>query len=57
MKRVTVFATLTVALLLPACAPKPGTSARSEEHKPVPVTVAEAKSVSLRRTVSVTGTL
>jgi len=45
------------ALLIPACAPKPETSGKSEEAKPVPVTVADAKPATLRRTVPVVGTL
>ena len=40
-----------------ACAPKAGTSAKSDEPKQVPVTVADAKTIALRRTVPVTGTL
>ncbi|AMV29743.1 Multidrug resistance protein MdtE precursor [Gemmata sp. SH-PL17] len=44
-------------LALPACAPKPGTSTADAEVKTVPVTVADAKPMSLRRTVSVVGTL
>ena len=47
---------LLLLLFLPACAPKPGT-AGSDEPKPVPVTVADAKPVALRRTVPVVGTL
>ena len=43
-------------LALPACAPNPGATAPNEP-KPVAVTVAEAKSVALRRAVPVTGTL
>ena len=58
MKRAMMVAALaTLALLLPACAPKPGTSAKSDEPKTVPVTVADAKPIALRRTVSVVGTL
>jgi multidrug efflux pump subunit AcrA (membrane-fusion protein) len=52
---VSVFALL--ALLIPACAPKSDPSAKTDEPKPVPVTVADAKSVSLRRTVPAVGTL
>lgn len=44
-------------LALPACAPKPGTTVRSDEPKPVPVTVADAKPTALRRTVPAVGTL
>lgn len=43
-------------LLLPACAPKPPAAA-SDEPKPVPVTVADAATMALRRTVPVVGTL
>lgn len=43
-------------LLLPACAPKPPSTA-SGEAKAVAVTVADAKPTSLRRTVPVVGTL
>jgi multidrug efflux pump subunit AcrA (membrane-fusion protein) len=58
MKRVTTFATLAAfTMLFGACAKKPGTTANSDEPKPVPVTVADAKTMSLRRTVSVNGTL
>jgi multidrug efflux pump subunit AcrA (membrane-fusion protein) len=48
---------LLLLLALPACAPKPATPAKSDEPKPVPVTVAEAKPTALRRTVPVVGTL
>ena len=43
--------------LFSACAPKSETSAKSDEPKAVAVTVAEAKTVPLRRAVPVTGTL
>lgn len=48
---------LLLTVLLTGCAPKPGTSAQSDEPKPVPVTVADAKPISLRRTVPAVGTL
>ncbi|MCI0705485.1 MAG: biotin/lipoyl-binding protein, partial [Planctomycetia bacterium] len=48
---------VTVVLLIPACASKSGSSTPSDEAKPVPVTVGEAKAITLRRTVSVVGTL
>ena len=46
-----------LTFLLPACAPKPPATSADGAPKPVPVTVAEAKSVQLRRTVPVVGTL
>ncbi len=57
MTRVTCAALSSLALLVPACAPKADPSAKSEEPKPVPVTVADAKPMALRRTVSANGTL
>jgi len=48
--------TLSPLLFLPACAPNPYPTA-PDEPKPVPVTVAEAKPMALRRTVPVVGTL
>ncbi|MBP3958917.1 efflux RND transporter periplasmic adaptor subunit [Gemmata sp. G18] len=48
---------LLLLFALPACAPKPGASAADAEAKPVPVTVADAKPMALRRTVPVVGTL
>jgi multidrug efflux pump subunit AcrA (membrane-fusion protein) len=39
------------------CAPKGATTTNTDEPKPVPVTLGEAKAVALRRTVPVTGTL
>jgi multidrug efflux pump subunit AcrA (membrane-fusion protein) len=58
MKRATIFATLAaLALAIPACAKKPGATANSSETKPVTVTVADAKSMPLRRAVPVNGTL
>ena len=51
------FFLIPLLLLVPACGPKPGTSTAPEEPKPVPVTVADAKPQTLRRTVPVVGTL
>ena len=48
---------LPLLFLLPACAPKPASTGATEEPKAVPVTVTEARAVSLRRTVPVVGTL
>ncbi len=48
---------LLFALLIPACAPKRPASTGPDEAKPVPVTVADAKPMVLRRTVAVVGTL
>ncbi len=50
------FLLLLLALLIPACAPKPVAST-SDEPMPVPVTVADPKLMPLRRTVPVVGTL
>jgi multidrug efflux pump subunit AcrA (membrane-fusion protein) len=47
---------LLFVFFLPACAQKSG-APRGDESRPVPVTVAEAKPVALRRTVPVVGTL
>ncbi|HVL14195.1 MAG TPA: efflux RND transporter periplasmic adaptor subunit [Gemmata sp.] len=44
-------------LLVPACAPKAATTAGQAEPQPTAVTVAEAKTVQLRRTVPAIGTL
>lgn len=43
--------------LIPACAPKPPSTTADAAPKPVAVTVADAKSMPLRRTVPVVGTL
>jgi len=48
--------TLVLALFVPACAPKPPDTG-TPEVKPIPVTVASVKTVGLRRTVPVVGTL
>ncbi|WP_010045734.1 efflux RND transporter periplasmic adaptor subunit [Gemmata obscuriglobus] len=48
---------LLLALLFPACAPKPPATTADAAAKVVPVTVAEAKAMKLRRTVPVSGTL
>lgn len=57
MKRAMCATLAAFALLIPACGPKPGASTAPDEPKPVPVTVADAKPQTLRRTVPVTGTL
>ncbi len=46
-----------LTVFLPACAPKPGASTGADEPKAVPVTVADAKPLALRRSVPVVGTL
>jgi multidrug efflux pump subunit AcrA (membrane-fusion protein) len=48
---------LLLVLLLPACSPKPSTTAGKAEAQAVPVTVAPVKPAGLRRTVPVFGTL
>lgn len=50
-------ALLLLALCVPACAPKPSAPTGDAEPKAVPVTVADAKPMQLRRTVPVVGTL
>lgn len=44
-------------LVVPACAPKPADGGPSDEQAPVPVTVSPLSPMTLRRTVSVVGTL
>ncbi|MBN9120295.1 MAG: efflux RND transporter periplasmic adaptor subunit [Planctomycetes bacterium] len=51
------FFVLLFLLALPACTPKSDPSAKSDEPKPVPVTVADAKSNALRRAVPAVSTL
>lgn len=48
---------LLLVFLLPACAPKPPATTADAAQKVVPVTVADAKAMKLRRTVPVSGTL
>jgi multidrug efflux pump subunit AcrA (membrane-fusion protein) len=48
---------ITLALLLPACSPKPASPTGQAEARPTAVTVAPVKAVEVRRTVHVVGTL
>lgn len=57
MKRVGMGLVAVVAILVPACAPKTESTARSGNDRQIPVTIADAKLVTLPRTVPVVGTL